>query len=381
MHHPYVARYRCIGRLVVAAPVSASTGTVKARIANLIFDGNVDHTYELGPDGQSAIGDRVARRPYRNGIRFNAGGHVVEIVQQLDYREVVAELETTSRPLPTAWLTIDAASLDAVETATLPIVQNICALLTIATGTHVDWVAAYAYQGGSVVRAVRRAAPIRPFVNGPPLIGRSEPAELCRFIETSYGAFVESLETLQLHAAVHAYADGLSAGFLETKTLAMAVLGEYLTTSTLNVYRIPHALLPKDEARRLRLLLARVANFVIRLRGRFAHMERQQIDIAIKSIQGKLNWVADPNLGVKIERVNLYLGLGLTAADIRAFLQTRNELAHHMRFKRSRGTPSAQYRAVRYIVDTLLLGILRYEGPFIDCRSLTRANFKSSSRQ
>jgi hypothetical protein len=108
---------------------------------------------------------------------------------------------------------------------------------------------------------------------------------------------------------------------------------------------------------------------IIRLGTRFSRLTTEHVDRALKGVEGKLQWIAEPNLAYKLERVNDHLAAGLLPDDIRAFVKVRNDLAHGMTFDRKRGKPYRQYSAVRYVVDRLLLAILDYHGPFLDCRS------------
>jgi hypothetical protein len=220
-----------------------------------------------------------------------------------------------------------------------------------------------------ILSAIRRAAPVRPFVNGPPLIGRAEPELICRFIERGYAPFDTWRSPLQLNAVVHAYADGLASGFLETKSLAFAVLGEFLTNRVLGVQNVECSLLPKRVVKEVRRLLTVKAEPIIRLGTRFTGLTSARIDRAVKGVAGKLNWITEPDLAYKIERVNEHLDAGLLPADIRTFVGVRNDLAHRMTFDRKRGKPFWQYSSVRYVVDRLLLAVLDYHGPFLDCRS------------
>jgi hypothetical protein len=369
---PYVARYACSGILSVSPAVTA-TGpvTVKVELINLEFSGNVVNEYALGSDGQVATGNAVVHHTHRRDeIRFTVDGHSMAITQHLNYAQKQTALrDRTMRWQPTASLTVQATSLQAASADILPIVQTVCSLLTLATGTHVDWSVAYFTHADSTVGETRRAAPVRPFVHGPPLMRSDAPEDLCRFIETSYAPFTKWRSPLGLNAVVHAYADGLASGFLDTRTLAFAVLGEYLTTRVLKVQRIEHRLMPRRVGRQVRRLLMCKAGPIIRLGTRFSRLTTEHVDRAVKGVEGKLQWIAEPNLAYKLERVNDHLAAGLLPDDIRAFVKVRNDLAHGMTFDRKRGKPYRQYSAVRYVVDRLLLAILDYRGPFLDCRS------------
>jgi hypothetical protein len=165
-------------RLLIAAPDSTSGSDgfqVQVQLLNLLFNGNLATEYELDTDGHPAVGDAVARRESRHDrIHFTVAGRDVAIVQALKYLSQSKMLRKGERiTAPTAQLSIVAASRDDFD-PTMVVVQRITELLTLASGTHVAWCAAYMFDraSGVCVNSERRAPIVRPY-SGRPSVDRS----------------------------------------------------------------------------------------------------------------------------------------------------------------------------------------------------------------
>jgi hypothetical protein len=61
------------------------------------------------------------------------------------------------------------------------------------------------------------------------------------------------------------------------------------------------------------------------------------------------------------------LNVDIPKRDVKAFIRTRDSLAHEMQLRTTEKTD--EYRMVMNVVDRLILGLLRYVGPYADCRT------------
>ncbi len=330
---PWPVRYRWFGSLAVDSEREPGAGVaVQVELMNLVFSGDVKHVYQLGANGEPATGEEVVST---DGVQIEIEGRTVEIAQVLNYEALLAEIRTTNGRVSTARLSVNVATVAEFDNDVLPMAQHLTELLTIATGTHVAWSSAFAWdlETSRLVRAVRRSAPLRPYTGGPPLITRTDPKRLRAFIESTYSTFKARRERFSLAAVVHAYADGLSGGFLDGRALLLGVLGEFLITRSLTEFRIGHALVHKAVGRYARPILRRLATRIVQRTTaarypEFAHLSAT----AIENAGGKLNWVFEPSLRYKLRFVSDALEMGLTTDDIAAFARTRNDLAHGMSF-------------------------------------------------
>ena len=378
---PWDVRYDCLGSLAVTRTVDAQPAAnlvVRVELINLVFTGDEGNTYELGADGRPASGEAVTTRSHRlDAIRLTIEGRTIELVQALNYREVLSDIRRTNGRATTAQLSIGAADTSEIHSTILPIVQRICELLTFATGTHVEWETAHAWdhQHGRWPLRTRNMRPVRPYSGGPPLIDKRRPAEIRWFLESAYPAFAEHRERFQLAAVTHAYADGLAGAFLDTRALMTAVLGEFLATKTLAHRNMRQRLVSPGLGKLVRRSLQCLAEQLLRSEGPQRGLDDTGIEIAIETAQRKLQYILAPTLRERLRLAGLELGAGLDVPDINRFVDTRNDLAHYMAFTSKRGDSYDQYRAIRYVVDRLLLGLLRYRGPFVDCRNGQRSTF------
>jgi hypothetical protein len=139
----------------------------------------------------------------------------------------------------------------------------------------------------------------------------------------------------------------------------------------------PLRLVPDALGDQLRMALRTCAAKRLRVDGPQHGLAPAAVQAAIDAVHLKLAYVADPTLRERLGAASAAIGAGLSNPEIRAFVDTRNALAHRMTFDAKKGTPYNQYAGVRHVVDRLLLGLLRYRGPFIDCRRHERAIFGS----
>ena len=310
-------KYRCSGSLQVVvddAPREAKL-TVLAEIQNLSFSGAPPNDDDAGlPPLHS-----------RDALRFSVDGRQVEILRSANYAAILAEMGRSRTSGPTAQLAVGATNQAALND-TRGLIDVVCELLTLATGTHVAWGALHVRDQERQwwTRHERHDAPLMRFVGGSGLIGRRSPLTVRTFIEAAYPNMVKHRTDLDLRAVIRSYAEGLSAGFLETKTLTMAVIAEYLATRV--------------------------------LRGRDVRTDKM-------------------SLGRRVMKASEVLNAGLEPLEVSAFVKARNDLAHGMAFPKASedyATLTTNYDwhlAVRYVVDRLLMGILDYQGPFMDCRT------------
>ena len=113
----------------------------------------------------------------------------------------------------------DLASANPLFLATsglLRVVGDLCDLLTLGLGTLVNWIHCDSCDtGGEVVSSYHYAAITKPFADSHPLVCRSIPGDLERFVEGCYPRFHELRDDRELHALTHAVAEARGHGFLD----------------------------------------------------------------------------------------------------------------------------------------------------------------------
>lgn len=272
-------------------------------LVNFLFIGNVSTHRSLPGGGDAWSLDTLA---------LELAGRTVSIRLRPDHEEVGRQLEVTRGIAVTCTLTV---GLESVETAgeAEVLVDHLCALLTLASGCKVTWVANEVRSGPAMVAGTMRAVPRRHFSKWA-LIDTRDPQLLKAFVESAYPTFVKLEKDYELRRVVDARVDALSAGFLETKASIAVVLGEFLCK-------------------------------------RFGHLH----GFGASSLEAYLRYFIRTQC------------LRIRGKDVRKFVKTRNALIHEMRFRTVR--QAAEHRAAVHLIDRIVLGVLGYKGPFIDCRA------------
>jgi hypothetical protein len=358
--------YLCFAGKVatLAPPTPPAEGLVATfRLTNLAFEGSEFTSYPQS-DGPPHL--------HRDTVRVVLDGIQATLTRATNYRDVLQRARAAEEVAITAVLRLPVANGEAIE-QTLRTARRVCTLLTLATGNLVTWVA-WRLTGpdGAVVREEHRT-PITRKMAGSGAIDARDPAQLVAFMEATYPRFVELEHRFELHRVAHAYVDGLTGSFLQTRALAMGVLAEYVVGRFLADARVRLKIFAsRAGARLLRQHLARQVQACLPELARRLDLKLADHAIADMSqaFENKLAFFNEPTLKYKLTELARRLDVDLTEDDIRRFVHTRNELAHRMDFDDS-SRPSVQYFHMRYVVERLLLGVLGYRGPFVDCRTWT----------
>ena len=112
----------------------------------------------------------------------------------------------------------------------LRVVGDVCDLLTLGLGTLVNWIHCDGCDAaGKCVSSHHYSAITKPFSDSHPLLCRSIPGDLERFVEGCFPMFHELRGDRELHALTHAFAEARGHGFLDARTLIAVSLIDHLT--------------------------------------------------------------------------------------------------------------------------------------------------------
>jgi hypothetical protein len=260
--------------------------------------------------------DAAPDRPSHRALDFTAGGRSISIVQVPDYLIVARELKASHGIEVTCHAHVAVAGRDDIE-VTSEVVDRLCYLLTLATGTVVSWTAYdVANERGESVRELVRSAVTRPF-SGPALVDNRDPGVLRTFIESLYPEYVRLDSSYCLARVIHARMDVNSGGFLETRALATGVLLEYIV-------------------------------------GTYLRVNQASGRVRKGTLEARLRAVCDE------------LVVDASDDDLKAAARTRHKLAHEMTFATS--DARAEYSRIVHLLDKVLLRLLNYSGPYVDRR-------------
>ena len=239
-----------------------------------------------------------------------------------DHEQIREHLREHHGTAITAILETSVATPDDV-TVVQPIVDRICALLSLSRSTLVVWTGFELLSAsGDVLTDHFRSVKTKNYSTGQLIDdGRRETSA---FIHTAYDQYVKREQSFQMLKVVHARLDVNEEGaFLETRGMVGSVLLEYLVS-------------------------------------RYA--KEQDFSLA--------NPDSNPSLQNKVTFANDRLQMGLSPNDVQAVCHIRNHLLHAMRFATK--AKYEEFAVVMHVLNVLILRLLDYRGPYIDCRTWER---------
>ena len=202
----------------------------------------------------------------------------------------------------------------------IAVVDRVCALLSLARGTLVTWLYyEIATQTREHISSYGRYAKTKDYC-GSELIESNRRGETSGFVHQVYERYAEIEATFEMLRVIHARLDVNEGAFLEARGLVGAALVEYLASA---------------YAREFGSVADRSASLT------------DKLALMCKALHG-----------------------GFEAKEIRAVGRTRNHLAHRLRFASS--DPYVEHSKLTNFLDVILLRLLGYSGPYVDCRTWER---------
>jgi hypothetical protein len=333
------------GMQVGTPPAAVADAEWRFAITNFLFDGRP------APNGNGA-----------EELQLQLGRCSTRLVQVPDYKNARSFLQARRRIRVTATAQIPGSIplSNAMETA-----ADLVSLLSIAKGTYISWICCDLVSlNGETLYSDHHPAITRPYNGALPLIDPRGYEELPQFLETVFQRFQELRTERGLRMISQAIADIRTDGFLEGRSLQ--------ALSTLEFMIGKHAAVKDREfyVHPLRFQVIRsdftkIVRKVLRLA--LPEVNSSQTDGLVEHLQG-INFTS---FGRRTKGMANDLTVELDGGDPKQVKETRNDLVHRAKFNTAE--PFAEFCRILYVVDRLLLGLLGYSGPYIDARTMKRA--------
>ncbi len=343
--------------LEVGAQLGHSEGEWRFGLTNLLFESPVGTIY---PDGSAD----------RGVMALQLGSAAVRLEQCGHYAQAERDLARRRKIRVTAEICIPAAigSHQAQEIAT-----DVCALLSIAHGTLINWLYCDRISTKTAVpdHSFHRDGTTRPYSGALPLIGPTVEGDLPAFLQATFVPFADKRDEWRLRAFSSAYADIRTTGFLEARCLQAGCLIDFITGKEAAIAG-DSSVIDKEEyegqigrlcpALQRMLMLAfptlelRTANEMAQ-RARYWHYR---------------------SFMEKIVRTAQRLGVVVRKDQTKPVVSTRNELAHRMQFQ-DEATSFEELAGTLALLDQLVMGLLQYRGPYVNALTFDRVDPATSS--
>ncbi len=244
-------------------------------------------------------------------------------------------------------------------TETVARLEELCRLLSLSRGTKINWVNAESLDsGGNLTPVVLKNSITWPF-SSLTLIDYRNPNDTMTFIEKVYPAYLKYRDRYNLDIAIEQYLDAKrETAYLETRGLAAVALVDSLQ----QLYASGHG-------------LTEIVNGFSKRKYRFREYLKNFITSTFPNTQiGELNEVLQkiPELNRRsflnlLKEWTSDLGLQIPDSELSAIRDTRNSLAHSMRFKStaSHGKVREYFRLIN-LINQVFLKLLEYQGYYIN---------------
>jgi hypothetical protein len=298
-------------------------------------------------------------------LPLEINGLNITIYPDINYDKLVKKMESTKTSTVTSYLEIYLNILSKEDI--LALVANLCSLLSFAKGTEIIW--PY-YQEvddtGKVITSIHNDCISGNF--GSWELIPYNALDLKPFLETTYNKYVRLSNEYELNEIIHTIVSSkLDGSFLELQALnitsAIDVLrgrwakshGRIQITSKINF----------DKCKKLLRIL--IKDFV-------------KLKIRPDQVSQMLNKIPElnrPSLRDVLTEMVDDIGAEVSIDQIEAFTKTRNKLVHESHFATENQYP--EFTNIIHLADLLIITLLGYQGPYIDCRNWRRVRGSSTS--
>jgi len=237
--------------------------------------------------------------------------------------------------------------------------EELCRLLSLSRGTKINWVNAESFDsGGDLTPVVLKNSITWPF-SSLTLIDYRNPHDTLTFIEKVYPYYLKFRDTYNLDIAIEQCLDAKrETAYLETRGLAAVALIDSLQQLHASSHR-----------------LTEIVKGFSKRKYRFREYLKNLITSTFPDIQsGELNEILQkmPELNRRsflnlLKEWTSDIGLQIPDSELSAIRDTRNSLAHSMRFKAtaSHGKIREYFRLIN-LINEAFLKLLKYQGYYIN---------------
>lgn len=331
----------------VLSDVLGPPALLRFPITNLIFIGT--QPYEPNPNRGFLI------------LPLEIGGHKVEIFHADDIKDRESRMRAIKECTVTAHLDVpyNGSGLDDI----LDVVANLCALLSFAKGTEVIWPCYFELDArGNSIRSYHRQSITSDF-GSIAVIDHRMPTDLKIYIENTYGKYIMLKSQYELPKVIHTIVQSkLDGRFAELRALNMVSTIDVLRGKWATLHDRTTIFAPETFKASLKQLKKIMTEPVKNL---FAATDQQTKDVI-----AKLNELNRLSFRSVLTEMIADTRAGIAEDEIAAFVQSRNILVHEARFATE--DAGTELMGVFHFADRLVLALLGYTGPYLDCRNWNR---------
>lgn len=254
------------------------------------------------------------------------------------------------------------------------IVDNLCYLLSVAKGTKIEWLYRDIFDAqGTCTERMHGSRITKAYC---PLTLINEDRILQAFLEKTYSPYVANRDRYVLNqGTIDTYLDAKAeSDYLQIRGIKLAVTMEVLKDVFLNLSDTSVAEFV-TKSTRFKKIISDLKDAIQPI------LQKNNLDISSETLGEKLPDINRRTFKEILADICKRIDLQLTAEDTQRFIQSRNSLVHHGRFKceeKSRGAEDTQlfeeFCYLMNVLDKVFLRLLEYHGHYIDRRIASQPN-------
>jgi len=244
------------------------------------------------------------------------------------------------------------------EEKLLRIIENLCYIFSFAKGTEISWPYYHVVnEFGEITKSIHRSCVTSNFGSWE-LIPFNSPDIFKKFVQNVYGNYVAVCREYELNKIIQTIVHSkLDNSFLELRALNASSATDVLRGRWSKLNK-KSKILYNEKFKKCSKLIEKSINDLE------AHgVTNNQIRLMSK----KLPELNRPSLNDVLKEMSATIGANISPDQIDSFIKTRNKLVHEGCF--ATDNQFAELRNTIFIIDSLILKIIGYQGPYIDCRS------------
>ena len=336
-----------VSQCVIGVLEFLEPATISFEISNFLFNGTEVEIRKVNGQEQSEF----------SLLPLNLGNREIQIRKVSNYKEVEAVLRAQKGVETTCIASSSMGNLTGLDEIILTM-DTICYVASVARGTLINWNAFEVKTiAGNSPYVLCRDSVIRRYASFE-VIRRDNIQETKDFLEKGYLQCIDLASEFQINRIVRAFTETRDGPFLETRTLLIAVLTEYLAGIR---SRLDNRVFFMEETTFIEgweTVKNSIGNL---LSTTYPEVKKEFLRAMIGNAKGlnrrPFSW--------QISNLAKWLNIKFEKGEIDKFIATRNSLAHTGSFPKD-GTPVEHYKRMQHFLDRIILRLFDYHGNYYD---------------
>jgi hypothetical protein len=286
------------------------------------------------------------------------GNRNLQLQQTPDYEQVDAILQARHGIEVTCTATTTLGSNDELSDV-ISTVETLCDVMSVARATLVSWVSfEVASSHGMPIYSQARNSVTRRFT-GNELIGCTNFHQTKEFIERGFLRCRELDPDFQTRRIARAYTETREGPFIESRSLLIAVLAEYLAGVRA---RLDKRLFFMDEGIFAAGWNSLKDTILSALRTVYPKANDKYLSVMLGNVKGLIN---RRPLSWRLNNLAKWLNLRFDTGEVEKFITPRNKLAHEGSFPED-ANAAVHYLRMQHFLDRIMLRLFDYHGSYYD---------------